>query len=114
MITSSSRATLAPDNEVSATSARHSRVFEEANVPLRLALETNQSSVAVAMVAAGVGVAVLEGFSVAAAAAEHGMQTRPLLPRAELQARALLSRERPLSPLAGGFLEVVAGLRIGA
>lgn len=82
------------------------RAFEEANVPLRLAAETTQSSVASALAAAGVGVAILEGFTVMAAAA-HGLQTRPFVPALDLHARVLLSRQRPLSKLASGFLEAL-------
>lgn len=82
------------------------RAFEDNNVPLRLAVETNQSSVASAMAAAGMGVAVLEGFSVMAAAAQ-GLETRPFLPASMLHARVLLSRQKSLSKLADGFLEVL-------
>jgi DNA-binding transcriptional LysR family regulator len=83
------------------------RSFEDANVQLRVAAETNQSSVACALAAAGVGVAVLEGFTVMAAGAQ-GMQTRPFVPATPLQARVLLSRQRPLSKLATSFLDVLA------
>jgi len=86
------------------------RAFEDANVPLRLVAETNQSSVASALAAAGVGVAILEGFTVMAASAQ-GLQTRPFVPTVRLQARALLSRQRPLSKLASGFLDVLSGCR---
>lgn len=82
------------------------RAFEAENVPLSLAVETNQSSVATALVAAGVGVAVLEGFSVLAAAAQ-GLQTRPFAPRAMLNARILVSRQKAISNLANGFLEAL-------
>lgn len=82
------------------------RAFEDANVPLRMAAEATQSSVACAMAAAGVGVAVLEGFSVMAARAQ-GLETRPFVPRVALHARVLLSRQRPLSKLASGFLDVL-------
>lgn len=82
------------------------RIFEDANVPLRLAAEANQSSVASAMAAAGVGVAVLEGFSVMAAKAQ-GLETRPFLPKRLLHARVLLSRHRPVSKLASAFLDVL-------
>lgn len=82
------------------------RAFEDANVPLRLAAEANQSSVASAMAAAGVGVAVLEGFSVMAAKAQ-GLVTRPFVPRRVLHARVLLSRHRPVSKLASAFLDVL-------
>lgn len=82
------------------------RAFEDSNIPLRLAVETNQSSVASAMAAAGLGVAVLEGFSVMAAAAQ-GLETRPFSPAFMLHARVLLSRQRPLSKLAGSFLDVL-------
>jgi DNA-binding transcriptional LysR family regulator len=82
------------------------RAFEAENVPLSLAIETNQSSVATALAAAGVGVAVLEGFSVLAAASQ-GLQTRPFAPRVMLYARILFSREKALSNLASGFLEAL-------
>lgn len=86
------------------------RAFEDADVPLRLAVEVNQSSVATALAAAGVGVAVLEGFTVKAAAAQ-GLRTRPFAPAIRLLAKALLSRQRPLSKLASGFLEHLSGCR---
>jgi DNA-binding transcriptional LysR family regulator len=88
------------------------RAFEDENVPLRLAAETNQSSVASALAAAGVGVAVLEGFSVTAAA-ERGMQTRPFVAALALHARVLLSRQRALSKLGAGFLEMLKTMTFG-
>jgi DNA-binding transcriptional LysR family regulator len=74
------------------------QAFEIANVTLRLAAETNQSSVATALANVGVGVAVLEGFSVMAARSQ-GLQTRPFVPEIPIWARALVSRQRPLSKL---------------
>lgn len=82
------------------------QAFESADVTLRLAAETNQSSVATALAKAGVGIAILEGFSVMAARSQ-GLQTRPFGPEILIWARALVSRQRPLSKLASDSLQTI-------
>ncbi|OKO67338.1 hypothetical protein AC629_42810, partial [Bradyrhizobium sp. NAS80.1] len=82
------------------------RAFEDANVPLRLAAEVSQSSIACALVHAGVGIAVLDGFALMAAR-DQGMEIRPFAPRIPIQARLLQARHRPLSNLARAFIDVL-------
>jgi DNA-binding transcriptional LysR family regulator len=78
------------------------RTFAEANIPLRLAMEVTQSTIALGLVRARAGLALLDGF------AFHGPQTsglafRPLRPASRSLARVLLPRHRPASRLAQEF-----------
>jgi DNA-binding transcriptional LysR family regulator len=75
------------------------RAFEQAGVPLTVAIETSQSSIACAMAQAGAGIAVLDGFALMGAR-EQGLQTRPFRPEVTMQARLLQSRHRALSQVA--------------
>jgi DNA-binding transcriptional LysR family regulator len=80
------------------------RTFAEANIPLQLAMEVTQSTIALALVRAQAGIALLDGF------AFHGPQAvglvfRPLRPASKSVARILLPRHRPASRLALEFSE---------
>ena len=84
------------------------RAFEEAGVPLTVAVEASQSSIACALAQAGAGIAVLDGFALMGAR-EQGMQTRPFRPVVPMQARLLQSRRRPPSQLAQSCARILAG-----
>ncbi|WP_337997607.1 LysR family transcriptional regulator [Oleispirillum naphthae] len=88
-----------------------SRIFEDANLPLRVAVEAPQSAIASALAHAGLGIAVLDGFAVLAAS-QLGMETRPFVPRFPMAARLIRMRQRPLSNLAESFIEVLDSLQI--
>jgi DNA-binding transcriptional LysR family regulator len=68
----------------------------------RLAIEVSQSSIACALVRAGAGVAILDGFGLAEAAAQ-GLVVRPLTPRIPLDVTLIVCRGRVPSRLALGL-----------
>jgi DNA-binding transcriptional LysR family regulator len=70
--------------------------FRAAGVPRRIALEVNQSSVALALVRTGAGVAVIDPF-VVMDDRDHGVVGLPLRPSASIEAHALIPREGALS-----------------
>jgi DNA-binding transcriptional LysR family regulator len=84
--------------------------FRAAGVPRRIALEVNQSSVAFALVRAGVGVAVIDPFLVMDER-DHGVVRLPLRPSTGIEAQALIPREGSLSRPA---LMLLASLRRSA
>jgi len=75
----------------------------------RIAIEVSQSSVACALVRAGAGVAVLDGFGLAEAEAQ-GLVTRKLTPRVPLEVTLVVSRARAPSRLATSFRDLLSGL----
>ncbi|WP_159992534.1 LysR family transcriptional regulator [Roseomonas sp. 18066] len=77
--------------------------FEQAGLPLTVAIEVSQSSIACALAEEGAGIAVLDGFALMPANA-RGAQVRPFRPQVAVQARLLQSRRRPLSRQAEGFV----------
>ncbi|WP_341911187.1 LysR family transcriptional regulator [Ferrovibrio terrae] len=83
-----------------------SRLFADANVPLRVAVEVTQSATALALVRAGAGVALLDGFAFGGGQGQD-LVIRPLKPEAESVARILQARDRPLSRLAQAFLKTL-------
>lgn len=83
-----------------------SRLFADANVPLRVAVEVTQSATALALVRAGAGVALLDGFAFGGVQGQD-LVIRPLRPEAESVARILQARDRPLSRLAQEFLKTL-------
>jgi len=83
------------------------RAFEEAGVPLAVAIEASQSSIACSLAQAGTGIAVLDGFALMGAR-EQGMETRPFRPAVTMQARLLQSRRRAPSHLAQSYARVLA------
>lgn len=84
------------------------RAFEQAGLPLQVAIEASQSSIACALAQGGAGIAVLDGFALMAAQGP-GLQTRPFRPRVTMQARLLQARRRALSRQAEAFLAVAQG-----
>lgn len=68
----------------------------------RTAIEVSQSSIACALVRAGAGVAVLDGFGLAEAAAQ-GLLIRKLTPRIPLEVTLVVPRGRVPSRLAAAF-----------
>jgi DNA-binding transcriptional LysR family regulator len=70
--------------------------FQAAGVRRRVVLEVNQSSVAFALVRAGVGVAVIDPFLVMDDR-DHGVARVPLRPSASVEAQALLPSDGSLS-----------------
>ncbi len=82
------------------------RAFERAGVPLSVAVEASQSSIACALAQAGNGIAVLDGFALRGAR-EQGLETRPFRPAVVMQARLLQSRRRAPSRQAQSFAQVV-------
>lgn len=65
------------------------RAFEAARVPLHIAIEASQSSIACALARAGAGIAVLDGFALMGAEAA-GVATRPFRPAATMNRRPAL------------------------
>jgi DNA-binding transcriptional LysR family regulator len=85
------------------------RAFEAAGVPLHIAVEASQSSIACALAQAGAGIALLDGFALMGARAQ-GMETRPFHPAVTMQARLLQSRRRPPSILAQHYARLALEL----
>ena len=83
-----------------------SRLFADANVPLRIAVEVSQSATALALVRAGAGIALLDGFAFGGVQGQD-LVIRPLRPDVESVARVLQARDRPLSRLAQEFLKTL-------
>lgn len=78
--------------------------FADADVPLRIALEVPQATVAGALVREGAGIAVLDGFGLASARRDGAaLVVRPFRPRMLSVARLLRPRHRPPSRLAEAF-----------
>jgi DNA-binding transcriptional LysR family regulator len=82
------------------------RLFQESNAPVRLAVETSQSTIACALVRANVGIAVLDGLGLQTAST-LGLPVRPLLPQQHLEICVVLARHRTLSRLAQEFLSIL-------
>ena len=86
--------------------AQVERMFADTNVPLRFAVEVTQSTVALSLVRAGVGVALLDGFSCLSAWGAD-LAARPLAPPTKSFARILTARDRPLPRLAAEFCDIL-------
>jgi len=82
------------------------RAFAEANTPLRLAMEVTQSAVALALVRADAGVALMDGFALQGSR-NRDLVLRPLKPAIESVARILQPRHRPASRLAQEFSDIL-------
>lgn len=94
---------LAPDRPVGALTRR---AFEDSNVPLSISVQVTQSTAALELVRAGVGVAILDGFAMDDLEAA-GLVALPFRPVMRITARLIWSRHHPLSRLAAAFLEDV-------
>lgn len=79
-----------------------SRVFAEANAPLRIVFEVSQSAIAMALVRANAGIALLDGFAMLGSARD-GLVFRPLKPKVDSVARILTARQRPTNRLGEEF-----------
>lgn len=86
--------------------AQMERAFAEANVPLRLAMEVTQSTVALSLVRAGAGVALIDGY-VLLGSRNDDLVLRPLKPAVLSIARILQPRHRPASRLAQEFSDIL-------
>jgi DNA-binding transcriptional LysR family regulator len=82
------------------------RAFADANVPFQLSVEVTQSTVALSLVRARLGIALLDGFSCMSAWSAD-LSVRPLIPTTKSVARILQSRDRPLARLAAEFSDVL-------
>jgi DNA-binding transcriptional LysR family regulator len=78
------------------------RVFAEANVPLRLAVEVTQTAVALSLVRAGAGVALLDGFALLDVNGGD-LILRPIKPVVQIVARILHPKHRPVTRMAQEF-----------
>lgn len=75
---------------------------EAAGLAEGIAIEVSQSSIACALVRAGAGIAVLDGYGLAEAEAQ-GLVARRLSPRLPLAVTLVVARGRPLPRLAEAF-----------
>jgi len=91
---------LAPDRPVGNLTRR---AFEKSKVPLSVAVQVSQSTAALELVRAGVGVAILDGFAMDDLEAA-GLAVIPFRPVMHVTARLIWSRHHPLSRLAEAFL----------
>lgn len=96
---------LGPQQPVGAALAR---AFADAGLPYHVAIETSQSVAACALVRAGAGIAVLDGFGLQEARAQ-GLLVRPLRPRALLTVSLVLARHRAPSRLTQAFMALLEG-----
>jgi DNA-binding transcriptional LysR family regulator len=80
--------------------------FDAAGEPLTWAMETRFCNTACAMVDAGTGCALVDGFMVQGGTYRN-LVIKPFLPRIELCAYATVSKHRPLSWLTEAFLRVL-------
>lgn len=79
------------------------RSFRDAGIARRIAIEVNQSSVACAMVRAGLGIAIIDPFFLMDGQ-DHGVARLRLLPAADVSAQALLPGNAAPSRLTMMFL----------
>lgn len=77
--------------------------FQAGLIRLTMSVEVTQSATALALVRAGAGIAVIDGFT-APAAALAGLAARPVHPRVLVTARLLLPLNRPPSRHAEAFI----------
>jgi DNA-binding transcriptional LysR family regulator len=82
------------------------RIFAEAGVERRIVLETQTAAVACAFVKTGMGVAILDPFTVAALADDR-MVSRPFSPGFMFRFSALTRSDRPIPRVARLFLDEV-------
>ncbi|WP_296522830.1 LysR substrate-binding domain-containing protein [Rhodoplanes sp.] len=82
------------------------RAFADADVPLSIAIEVTQSTVACALVRAGAGVALLDGLGLMGAPGDD-LVMRPFWPAIEVVGRLVQPRHHPQSRLAQDFVAIV-------
>jgi DNA-binding transcriptional LysR family regulator len=88
---------------------RAMQVFADADVPLKVAVEVTQSTVACALVRAGAGVALLDTLGAMGAPGDD-LVVRPFRPAIRVMGRLVLPRHQPLSILAREFIETLRGV----
>ncbi|WP_458097973.1 LysR family transcriptional regulator [Roseomonas sp. WA12] len=79
------------------------RAFAERNVPFHIAVEVSHTHAACALVRAGVGIALMDGFGLMGARADD-LSSRPFRPTLLSTARLVTARLRPASRLAQDFV----------
>jgi DNA-binding transcriptional LysR family regulator len=84
------------------TGAQVADMFRREGIAYRLAVETNQSVVACALVSSGLGVAIVDSFLTLEKVFPNVVYL-PFQPRIELRVQIMTSGSRPLSPLAAAF-----------
>jgi DNA-binding transcriptional LysR family regulator len=82
------------------------RAFADKNVPFRIAVEVSHTHAACALVRAGVGIALMDGFGLMGARADD-LVSRPFRPTLLSTARLLMARLRPASRLAQDFIDTL-------
>lgn len=85
------------------------RAFAEADVPLTIAIEVSQSTVACALVRAGAGLALLDRLGLMGAPG-NDLVMRPFRPEILVTARLVQPRHQPPSLLVEGFVAVLRDL----
>jgi DNA-binding transcriptional LysR family regulator len=88
---------------------RAMRIFDASDVPLKVAIEVTQSTVACALVRAGAGLALLDTMG-AMGAPGKDLVVRSFNPPTKVIGRLVLPRYQPLSILAREFIETLRGL----
>jgi len=83
--------------------------FRSAGIRRRIAVEVNQSSTACALVEAGAGVTILDGFT-ALSGFPRGLVARPFQPAARITGRLLLPADRPPSRHSEAFVQTLASV----
>ena len=82
------------------------RVFADADVPLKIAIEVSQSTVACALVRAGAGLALLDGLAMMGTPAPD-LVIRPFYPETKIMGGLVRPRHRLPSRLAREFIETL-------
>jgi Transcriptional regulator len=79
---------------------------DEVGIPWKTSIVVNQTSVAIAMVSGGIGIAVVD--SIALSKLQHEVSIKPFHPSVSLRLIAISPSSRPYSPLCRQFVETVA------
>ncbi|WP_245214468.1 LysR family transcriptional regulator [Pararoseomonas indoligenes] len=82
------------------------RAFADRNIPFRIAVEVSHTHAACALVRAGVGIALMDGFGLMGARADD-LVSRPFRPTLPSTARLVTARLRPASRLAQDFIRAL-------
>ncbi|MGY8632032.1 LysR substrate-binding domain-containing protein [Bradyrhizobium sp. 14AA] len=87
------------------------RAFADADVPLKIAIEVSQSTVACALVRAGAGLALLDGLAMMGTPAPD-LVMRPFDPAIKVMGRLVQPRHRLPSRLAQEFIGVLKDVKV--
>ena len=82
------------------------RAFADSNVPFRIAVEVSHAHAAIALVRAGVGIALMDGFGLMGTRSDD-LISRPFRPAVTSTARLLTARLRPPSGLVRDFVSAL-------